>query len=306
MTDQKLSVELFPRFHRPIDAKWAPILLEPIAGSAERLVIGIAVSTHREAFVASVNGLRKLDCLYGSRGKGVCEIATRAVSYVQEQSFEPNFSLTEVDCLYSGVHIGEIRSGEGETLEQIANVWLPLISSLHENVVSHEIDVLRELVVTTGATLLSDQLASQVMNEVIATRSSLLPYFSSDLRAGRTRRTKNRAHEVMIDFSGSKLVANFDVLRISQLTKSVDSIKRKLWDLKVDRDREDGPIRRPFHELLIQAPALDGQVLNNAQKELVRDALGGLERQADQEELRLVQLGSAQAIAARVLELETT
>lgn len=42
MTRRALTVGSFPNFRTPIVAEWAPIVLEPIEGSVERLVTQIA------------------------------------------------------------------------------------------------------------------------------------------------------------------------------------------------------------------------------------------------------------------------
>jgi hypothetical protein len=63
---------------------------------------------------------------------------------------------------------------------------------------------------------------------------------------------------VRIDFAGSKLVANFAVLKPQAAAKSVGNIKQRLWDLKVNRDREptqDLGMRR--HEMFVQHPRAD-------------------------------------------------
>ncbi|ODP36560.1 hypothetical protein BFL28_19855 [Sphingomonas turrisvirgatae] len=107
-----------------------------------------------------------------------------------------------------------------------------------------------------------------------------------------------------IDFTGSKLVANFGTLQVGQITRSVDLIKRRLWDLKVDRDAEATNIFRRSHEMLVQVPAANDPQVTDRQYENLQIALQALEEQADQEELRLAAFNSVAAIGERLLAFE--
>jgi hypothetical protein len=149
-----------------------------------------------------------------------------------------------------------------------------------------------------------DRLPALVLDYVAERRDGLTNYFSSDIREGRRRRIVGRSHEVIIDFSGSRLVANFGTLRAGALVRSVDLIKRRLWDLKVERDGEQSPMLIRQHEMIVQAPPDNDPQVSSKQRENIKEALGALEAQADQEELRLRALATVDAIGDHVMEAE--
>jgi hypothetical protein len=78
--------------------------------------------------------------------------------------------------------------------------------------------------------------------------------FSEEVREQFVRRRAN-ASAVFIDFAGSRIVANFGTLSANQHVASVDRIKRRLWDLKVDRDNAKGVFVERDHEMIVQHPS---------------------------------------------------
>ena len=140
-----------------------------------------------------------------------------------------------------------------------------------------------------------------VLDYVVENRAGLAEFFRSDLGKRPRRRS---SHEVSIDFTGSKLVANFGTLQVGQITRSVDLIKRRLWDLKVERDSQASAVFPREHEMLIQIPAQNDPQVSERQFENLEVARQALEAQADQEELRLEAFTSVAEIGQRVLAAE--
>jgi hypothetical protein len=307
MTDQKLSTTDFPAFKRSIRAHWAPVLLEPIAGSYERLVIGVAVVSADGFHLELANALDRLHCLYSDNAHGAIyavqltaerlreELATRAIE-----------ALTEPRPVMSGVVIGECRQAEGENLQTIGASWMRTLSSLYRDVAEEADDAAPELDGEQpgqgeGA---GDRLPTLVLDYVSQRRDGLAQFFSNDVRESRKRRMTGRSHEVLIDFSGSRLVANFGTLHVGGIVKSVHLIKRRLWDLKVERDHEHSPMLVRHHEMIVQSPQTDDPQVSTKQLANIKEALEALEAQADQEDLRLRALSSVSEIGEHVLSLE--
>jgi hypothetical protein len=101
-----------------------------------------------------------------------------------------------------------------------------------------------------------DRLPLLIMNYFKEGRERYARHFSADLREGAD------AAQQVIDFSGSKLVANFGTLQASAISKSIHLIKRRLWDLKVERDRD--PMHRQ-HEMILQRPFPDDSQITERQ-----------------------------------------
>jgi hypothetical protein len=140
------------------------------------------------------------------------------------------------------------------------------------------------------------------MDYVSRQRPEFSRFFRQDL-IGAQRRRKN--HEVTVDFSGPCLVANFGLLQPKSIARSVDHVKRRLWDLKVDREMEAGSLLVRSHEMIVQMPAEDDPMFTARQHARLKDAHEALEEQADQQQMRLRPLPSVERIAQRVIEAES-
>ena len=307
MTEQGFSTMAFPAFQRSIRAQWAPVLLEPIAGSYERLVVAVAVVSPDGFHLEVANALERLHCLYLDNAYGaVYAIQLTAEHLKQELATRAIKALTEPMSFMSGVLIGECREAEGESLQKIGANWMRTLSSLYQEPIADVEDALVEVdgeQIDPGEAA-GDRLPTLVLNYVSQRRDGLTQFFSNDIRESRRRRMTGRSHEVLIDFSGSRLVANFGTLHAGGIAKSVNLIKRRLWDLKVERDREYSPMLIRQHEMILQCPQPDDPQVSTKQLASVKEALQALEAQADQEELRLRALSSVSEIGEHVLSLE--
>jgi hypothetical protein len=306
MTAQGLSTAAFPGFRRSVRARWAPVLLEPIAGSYERLVVGVAVVSSDGFHLELANALDRLRCFYSDDAHAaVYAIQLSAEQLKRDLARRAVDALTDPKAAISGVTIGECRDAEGESLEAIGASWMRALSSLYRDPVENaSLDVVEEvdgdIDRQRGGT--ADRLPSLVMNYVRERREQYVRYFRADIQEAEKRRLAGRSHEVIIDFSGSKLVANFGTLQAGRAGQSVTVIKRRLWDLKVERDRQPAVVRR--HEMILQTPQPDDPQFTKRQHANFRKALQALEEQADQEELRLRALSTVAEIGEHVLNAE--
>lgn len=301
-----LDSNAFPAFSSSTRAHWVPVFLSPIRGSQERLVIGVAVFNEAGFHIEAANALSRLQCLYGSQSDIVIQVAGIALDELRTD-LAARAAEAVLDFLPSitGVSIGVLREGEGTSLEAIGVSWMSALSSLYDaetSAAEFETDDLEESFEERfGALARGDRLPKLVLDYVAEERVGLAHFFRADLNGKQRRR---RSHEVSIDFTGSRLVANFGTLQAGQITRSVDLIKRRLWDLKVERDSETNDVFRRDHEMLIQIPARDDPQVSERQFENLEVARVALEEQADQEELRLEAFASVAAIGQRVLMVE--
>jgi hypothetical protein len=301
-----LDESAFPALEKGVRALWAPIILEPIAGSYERLVIGVAAVNAEGFHVELANALGRLSCLYGEDAAAAVTAVHIAGECLLHDLAQRSFAaLREPETAVSGVLIGDCREAEGFSLQQVAASWMAALSSLYDSSLPHDmVDAVpvHEMAAPSGREYTGDRLPFLVFNYVLSQKESFERYFSLDIRNGRARRPRGASHRVVIDFSGPNLVANFGTLKAGALTSSVHLIKRRLWDLKVNRDNVTHEAYRQEHELLLHRPAKDDPQVTERQQENIRDALRSLETQADQEELRLIALDSTEAIGQHVVE----
>jgi hypothetical protein len=307
MTTVNLDSNAFPAFGESVQARWAPVFLSPIRGSQERLVIGVAVVSDSGFHIEAANALARLQCLYGSQSDIVIQVAGVALDELRaDMSVRAGEAVTDFRASITGISIGGFRAAEGRSLEAIGRSWMGALSSLYDA----EAEVMqldsddpeasyeeRFEALTAGG----DRLPKLVLDYVVEERFGLAAFFRSDLH-GKQRR--HRSHEVSIDFTGSRLVANFGTLKVGQITRSVDLIKRRLWDLKVERDSETNPAFQREHEMLIQIPVQSDPQVSERQYDNLKIAHEALEEQANQEELRLEAFTSVADIGKRVLAVE--
>lgn len=302
----RLDTSRFPSLKESVRAHWAPILLEPISGSDERFVIGVAAANATGFHVELANCHEKLTCFYGENAPTIVNAITLAGMCLREDLAERSVeALFSPDPPVSGVTIGKCREAEGVSLEALTQSWMAALSSLYSPRTSHDVQPLTMLAVGDAeGQRAGDRLPFLVCEFVKSQREGFGEYFSTDIREARARRSKGGSHRVVIDFAGPRLVANFGTLKAGAITNSVHLIKRRLWDLKVERDREPHSILARAHEMILHRPPKDDPQVSEQQQANISEALEDLEQQADQEELRLLALDTVQSIGNRVLQYE--
>lgn len=312
MIENELGPDWFPSFESSVRARWAPIILEPISTSPERLVVGCAVANEGGWHIEMANALHRLKCFYGDQ----CDAVLMAITFAEEAlSAELNAkgakALVEPNWPLTGLALGQIREGQGNNLREIGSSWMSVLSSLYDpniavakrdsNVV--QFSDIRGAVADTVLTT-SEPLPTRVLRQVSGLNLELSRYFNQDIRDGRKRRRNFGSHEVLIDFAGNKLVANFATLSVGKLSLSANNIKQRLWDLKVDRDStKNRPFRRE-HELIVTVPQVVGPEVTKSQLQNIQVAFSSLEKQADDEQLRLRPFETTEEIGAYIIQQE--
>ncbi|MGB3846248.1 MAG: hypothetical protein WA940_10300 [Sphingopyxis sp.] len=273
------------------------------------MIIGVAVFNEAGFHIEAANALSRLQCLYGTQSDIVIQVAGITLDELQaDLAARSAMAVVDFRPSITGVSIGEIREADGVSLQAIGASWMSALSSLYDAEVAGlnaETAALDDLSYEDKFEAFAggDRLPKLVLDYVVEARSGLAGFFRSDLATQQQRR--RRSHEVSIDFSGSQLVANFGTLSVGQISRSVDLIKRRLWDLKVDRDSETTNAFSRQHEMLIQMPSPNDPQVSERQFEHLEVARKALETQADQEELRLEAYTTVAEIGRRVLAAET-
>lgn len=178
------------------------------------------------------------------------------------------------------------------------------LSSLYSSSVENALSESPVLVGDAADTLRArDRLPALILHYVRDRRPGLDGFFSEEIREEHMRRRAN-ASAIYIDFAGSKIVANFGTLSATHHVASVDRIKRRLWDLKVDRDNEKGGLLQRDHEMIVQHPAKSDPQFSEKQLTRMEEALAALEQQADQEEIRFRPMNTIDQIGDHLLAKE--
>jgi hypothetical protein len=294
----------FPSNAGFVRAKWAPLLLRPILGSPEQLVIGVAAVNDVGFYLERANHFERLRCLFAGEATSAVLAAQAGLSaWEADLSIRALAAISDYHPIFSGVAIGELSEAEGVSLQGIASSWMSSLSSIYSS--PSESTVLGAVanVDFSEVTRPKDRLPALIFDYVKFKRPGLDMFFSEEIREQHVRRRTN-ASAVQIDFAGSKIVANFGTLSATQHGGSVDRLKRRLWDLKVDRDHEKGSLSTREHEMIVQYPAENDPQFTERQSDRIQEALYALEQQADQEEIRLRPLNTVDQIGEHVLTKE--
>ena len=303
-----LDVPTFVDFNRLQRVVWTPVLFRPIMGSPEQFVIGIAVAGDNGIHLERANQLQRLECVFAEAAEMVITVAETALNIIDaELSKRSAAALTDFQPVISGVLLGDIREAQCISLEQMAISWMASMSSLYNKSQSSKIDIFVDQPDEFEDSLESkergDRLPKLVFDYVYNNKPTLSRYFSDEIRNSIKRR--QNAHKVIIDFAGSKIVANFGTLASSNFTASVSRIKTRLWELKVDRDRQPSMLVRRDHEMIIQHPREDDPQLSGKQVSRLKEALNDLKEQATQEEISLRPMNTVDEIGKHILLMET-
>ncbi len=302
----KLEPASFPKLSESVTATWAPIFLSPIVGSPERLVIGVVAANTSAFHVERANALHRLECLYGPAAETAIFASEIALRELQNDCINRGIeALTSPNPAFSGISLGNLSEGQANSVEEVAKTWLATLSSLHEEDFPISLAPTEETyLVLSEPGEPPDRLPWLVLNYVQEHRPGLDRFFSQDIREHRQRRRRSTVHDVLIDFSGSKLVANFGTFKATARASSVDAIKRRMWDLTVNRDAEPLPLVARTHEMIVQHPSADDPQISKSQYERLQEAVIALSEQAKSEELVFSSMTNVKQIGKHIVHAE--
>jgi hypothetical protein len=294
----------FPASGGLIRAKWAPLLLRPILGSPEQFVIGVAAVNETGFYIARANSLDRLLCIFGDDANSAILAAEAGLDALSSDLASRSLNaILDFKPTFSGVCLGESSEAQGETLENIALSWMASLSSVYFKEEPSSLMIVDAGLPEQYRERQRDRLPALILDYINIRRPGLTSFFSEEIRDQSPKRRSN-VSAVFIDYAGSKIVANFGTLSVSNHATSVDRIKRRLWDLKVDRDNEKGAFLKREHEMLVQHPTESDPQFSARQFERISDALRALEEQADQEEIRFRPMNTVEQIGEHLLQKE--
>jgi hypothetical protein len=289
----------FPARRSTHKASWAPIYIEPMVGSGERICTAVIAGNESDFVLVPVPSLDRLSCLYGAQAKAVSfanEIALHAIrEWVSGRGFG---AIEKWSSPVEGVILGALRRGAGESLEDVARTGLLQCASLVEKLADEE----ETTEAGARAEVSTRRLEKLVREEVVTARPDLHKRFDQQFRVN------ERARATRIGFTGNRLVANFGLLVPGQLANLVNNAKAKLWDLEQLRS---GALAGMFpqsgtlsFELLLHRVRRDDPQYSERQITSIDEAGLELEAEADKVQIRTRQMTSPGAIATFVLERE--
>lgn len=152
----------FPEREEAVKASWCPIYLEPMAGSGERLCIGVAAYNDTGCYIEPVVALDRLRCLYDSAGDFLAWCAGEAIEDLDQYLRKGGSrNINGWQPPVEGFELGNPTKTAGASLSQIAANGLVMsasivprkiaVSDADESIGSKKLELLvRDLVMLEG------------------------------------------------------------------------------------------------------------------------------------------------------------
>jgi hypothetical protein len=235
----------------------------------------------------------------------MCSTAFTKLNQVMQD--EGRSALKEGAFLFSNVRIEAPRLGEGESPHEVARLWLKTLSSLYSSAPDNEgliaEEILDEAPPVPTREKEEDRFREIIIDEVKRVKPDLIGNFSAMMTGRRQRRSGAAAVE--IDYAGANLVANFGTLQTGANTKTINLIKRKIFDLTIQRDKKNGLAKDINHELIVYRPPFSDPKVSRVSLNRIQDAVGDLSDQSMKTGISFVPLESVPSIGAHVVEVES-
>jgi len=277
-------------------AEWAPIYLEPMHGSGERIVVAVVATDSVGAFhVELAVRPRTLRCVFGDRGELVMSLAELVQESMQEHLAMGGNLQTWTPPVRS-CFLGPVRKAVGADLAGVALRGASLTASFSGKVIEDLAPPPEELSAVAPDV---ERWLQQIKVSVTERSQGLGSRFNAEVRV------KPGASATRIGYLGDRIAANFDLLvpGPNLSTKRVRS-KSRLVDLQILKDQVDLFARRSSYELMLWVPDKSSPAYTDRQLEATHEALSELEAFGDQHELRVRPLSNAQEAAEHILALE--
>ncbi|MEN5290866.1 hypothetical protein [Stenotrophomonas lactitubi] len=279
-----------------VQAMWAPLYIEPMHGSGERIVIATVAVDGSGAFHvhATLSG-RVLQCMYGDRAEVLDGLIGLAVDVLQAY-LATGGALDSWVPPFRSCHLGSCRTAMGADLEQIARSGAILTSSLAAKLAESSVEQTSESV---GTGLDIDRWVQQIRDRVCAQSPHLDARFNGEVVV------RKGAAPTRIGYLGERIAANFDMLIPgSNLSTRRIRSKSRLVDLQILKDQLDVLAPRTTYELLLWIPDKDSPGYSQRQLDAAHGALSELEAFADEHSLMVRPYSRAEDAAQRILKAE--
>ena len=279
MSELKLSVPSLPAYR----ARWAPIYLEPIAGSGERIAVAIVVSDERGTEVVRTVRDEALRSIFGAKRAHVSAMIEAALAHARQLKAKDatRFPMT-------GFFVGDWN--EASSRQERFGVLRQAVyrSCFLANI--EDLDADEEDLTPTEST---KQWLTMVRKEVIEKRPDLSNGFNREIKL------ISDGIPPRIGFLFQRRAANFDTLRPNSLSNSMRSARAKLYELMKVKEKGLLDVGR----LILGAPRQDDITYGEKLLAAAARAQRELEHEANSDQLEVRHATTVDQAALEVLDL---
>jgi hypothetical protein len=266
---------------------WRPLFWEPVAGTGERLMIGLIHNFGGEIGTARIIRDDVLDALYGKAADGLRRLIDQALQLYAAAATAS--SVGEVGISMMGLHAGELRETDVRSTTELLHVAALLYSSLAN------MDRLDELDESDAPQQedVNRRFSTEVRSGVTAIRPELLMY------CGKGGRLVPGGQLVKFGYFSPKAVLHFTVLNAVRQAAGVRDARARLFELQRARD-----VAGISNAALIAAvPRDDDPTLGPKQREQLKQNRAEIESEADAVKMNWFAVSAVPDAVTRVIEM---
>jgi hypothetical protein len=266
---------------------WRPVYWEPVAGTGERIMVGVVHAFDPE--IAAVRVLRDevLDALFGRASAGARGLIDEGLATYAAAANAAGVAHIGVSML--GLHAGDLRETAARSISELLQTAALLYSSLAS---LDKLDELEESDLPQAEDV-NRRFSTEVRDVVGQQRPDLLPNF------GRGGELVHGGQRVKFGYFSPRAVLHFTVLGAVRQGAGVRDARARLFELQ----RAVAMASIPHAALIAAVPRDDDPTLGPKQREQLRANRAEIEQEADAVNMRWYAVTSVPEAAERVLEL---
>lgn len=270
---------------QPYQARWAPILLEPVVGTGERVTVAILVDQGDGLKVFPALRPAFIQAAFGNSAEDFRSLMSILSQSIEQGMFSES-SIADWERPFDGVVLGEFSSAAGSSTQDIVDSAITLSSSFHW---SGRNGSRRQKGTDHHKSRL---LECEIRDSVIKLRPDSRRFFGRSIANSADRNDRR------VGFFDDFYAAQFGVLTAgSSFGTSKAYTKSKLWDLERLRDTP-----RLFHDSLKLEFIGKRASMDDQSKNSVEDLHEQLAEEAAAAEIEFFVVSESTEAAERVLE----
>lgn len=288
------SDDQFPTLSEKV-YQWAPLYLEPVPGSGERITIAVAAKCENEVKVIRVLQDRSIKCLLGKAQPRFSNLAEMVRTSVEEHLMNGG-ALTDWQPLFAGAYAGHIHETFAESENEVLRTAMTMSSAFSALA---EFDSEPENEAELPA-------ADRVIQLMKSRQPVLAGYFNKKYKI------REHAKTMKVAYAGQHYAANISsVLPARGMPMQVAFAEARILEMASLREHDLnhgldslGGIRRLSYELLLFRPEDDSPLFTNKQIDTLHENLEFLEDIGDKVNIQVVPLTRPELAVDRIIRKE--
>jgi len=273
---------------QPVANGWVPVFWEPVSGTGEQLMVGVVVRFDSNITAHRIIREDVLTALYGKSSGKPLSMIEFALNDLKTIAIHRGLEALEHESSM-GLSCRRARLTEPESIDDALRTAATMFSSL-ANI--DLVDSLEDIDVPNQEEQVRHW-TIDVREKVLTTRPALGKSFNKAVKF------YPDGEPVRFGFINDRAVIHFGVLRPIQQSSSLRDSRARLWELA----RAQEAVKRPHAALLLAVPRVGDPVLGEKQLAYAQRNQREIEREADEVQIRLRTVTSADEGAKLVLEL---